>query len=177
MKKYYSQVHQLGYIVRNMKESMEYYGKIYSIKQWYRAVNKPVGQLYYHGKSFIDNGYEVVIGYCGRTEIELITTGGDVENIYTEFIKRHGYGLHHFCFFVKDIDPYIKEYQYRGWKLAQHGCINGKRTKSRFAYMVPPDDTNNTIVEFGETHLGPFKMTRNKLNMLIGVLTGDAEKL
>ena len=47
MKMKFKRVHQLGYVVEDMEKAMDEYGKIYGIKKWYRAVNNPVGQLYY----------------------------------------------------------------------------------------------------------------------------------
>ena len=102
---------------------------------------------------------------------------GGAENIYTAFIRAHGYGLHHFCFFVRDIKPYVAEYEKRGWVVTQNGVINGKSTKSHFAYLTRPGDETGTVVEFGDTHWGFLRMTRSKLNMALGVLTGNAVRI
>ena len=159
MKMKFKRVHQLGYVVEDMDKAMDEYGKIYGIKAWYRAVNEPVGQLYYKGQPFTDPGYDVVLGYCGKTEIELITTGG-AENIYTAFIRAHGYGLHHFCFFVRDIKPYVAEYEKRGWVVTQNGVINGKSTKSHFAYLTRPNGKRRAHPLKKRTRLRPFAKPR-----------------
>lgn len=176
MKKY-SNVHQLGFIVKDMEKAMDYYGKIYHIKKWYGVVNEPQGKLYYKGKEFSDDGYDMRLGYCGKTEIELITTNAE-ENIYTEFLKKCGEGLHHISFFVKDVKKSIAEYEQLGFEVVQNGTINGKSMISEFAYMRQKGDEGfENIVEVCSVKTkGGLSMTRKSWNIGFGVVTGDLYK-
>ena len=172
----FSNVHQLGFVVENLREAMKEYGEIYGIKQWYGVVNKPQGQLYYKGKPFFDRGYRMAIGYCGRTEIELITTGAD-ENIYTEFLKKHGPGLHHICFFVKDIDEWLTRYKKRGYEVIQNGTTNGKASVARFAYLRKKGKPDSDIIEFCDVRTYGIPVSRAFWNIGLGLLTKDLVKL
>lgn len=175
--KSYGRVHQIGFVVEDMKKAMKEYGDIYHIKQWFRAVNQPPGKIFYKGKEIEDKGFDAMIGYCGKTEIELITTSCK-ENIYSTFLREQGPGLHHICFFVNDIDKSIREYEAQGFEVLQHGEMVGKTTVSRYVYLVKPGEKFSRIVELGQTKLfGKFTMMRSYLGMWLGVLTGDAQKM
>ncbi len=172
----FSNVHQLGFVVADLAQAMKEYGEIYRIKQWYGVVNEPRGPLFYKGRPFEDDGYAMAIGYCGRTEIELITTAAK-ENIYTGFLREHGPGLHHVSFFVRDIGEWVERYKARGFEVVQNGETNGKTMKARFAYMRRAGDERGDIVEFCDVHAGKIPLRRAAWNIGLGVLTGDLVKL
>lgn len=176
MKKF-SRVHQLGFVVRDMDKAMYEYGRIYKIKKWYGVVNNPKGKLYYKGKEFTDEGYDMRIGYSGATEIELITTAvGD--NIYGGFLSKCGEGLHHVSFFVRNIAPYVEEYKKMGFEIIQNGTINGKTLITKFAYLSKPDEGYTRIVEFSEVKTkGGLSLGRNRFNIGLGALTGNLYKV
>lgn len=170
----YAHVHQLGFVVEDMKAAIREYGAIYKVKKWYRPVNSPQGELFYKGERFEDSGYEMAIGFSGKTEIELITTAAK-ENIYTGFLRENGPGLHHISFFVKDLDAAVREYEGLGFEVTQNGSINGKSMLTRFAYMTKPGRGYGNIVEFSEVSMGGMKVMRSPANMWFGVLTGNVE--
>lgn len=169
-------VDQIGFIVDDMEKAMREYGAIYHIKHWFRAVNTPPGKIFYNGEEIQDPGFDACIGYCGRTEIELITTSHP-DNLYGAFLREQGPGLHHFCFFVKDINKVIKEYEAQGFNVIQRGSMNGKHMVSYYAYLVKPGEKFSRIVELGETKLGPISLRRTPLRLWLGILTGDSKRL
>ncbi len=173
--KRFSNVHQLGFVVTDLNKAMAEYGARYRVRQWYGVVNEPMGELFYNGQPFTDQGYAMAIGYCGRTEIELITTSAQ-QNIYTEFLQEHGPGLHHISFFVDDIDKWIPQYKAIGYEVIQNGSTNGKTMKARFAYMRRVDQSKGDIIEFCDVHSGPIALRRTWWNIGLGVLTKDLIK-
>lgn len=176
--KRYKRVNQLGFVVPDMEEGMKKYGEIYKIKKWYRPVNEPQGELFFEGKPFKDPRYDMAIGYCGKTEIELITVG-DVDNLYSRFLKINpNGGLHHISFFVKDLAKWIEEYKALGFEVTQNGVVNGKHSKCYFAYMTKKGDNLGCIVEGAELRLGKMRLkSRNAFSLKLGLLTKDTIKL
>ncbi len=174
----YRMVNQLGFVVPDMEEGMDKYGQVYGIKKWYRPTNDPHGELFFEGEPFEDERYDMAIGYCGRTEIELITAG-DVDNIYTRYLEKNpAGGLHHISFFVRDLDGWVKEYEAMGFRKTQYGTVNGKRSKCRFAYMTRPGDGLGCIVEGAELTLGKLRLPgRGPFSFILGLLTGDTARL
>lgn len=173
----YSCVNQLGFVVPDLKEAMRLYGKIYGVKRWYHPINKPVGESYFEGKPYNDPEFDIAIGYCGKTEIELIHVG-KVDNLYSRFLKeRPAGGLHHISFFVKDLDAWIEEYRQMGFELSQNGVTNGRSTKCRYAYMTRPEQGLGCIVEAAEMNMGKITMgSRGAFSMWLGLFTGDTKR-
>ena len=171
-------VSQLGFVVPDLEAGMDFYGAVYHIRKWYRPTNEPQGQLYFQGKPFSDPGYDMAIGHCGKTEIELISVGA-VDNIYSRFLQANPTGgLHHISFFVKDLDKWVAEYQALGFSVVQNGHLNGRRTQCRFAYMARPGDGFGCIVEAAELRLGRLRLPgRGPLSFRLGTLTGDTTRL
>ena len=174
----YSMVNQLGFVVPDMEKGMDFYGAAYNIKKWFRPTNDPHGELFFKGKPFEDEKYDMALGYCGRTEIELITVG-DVDNLYSRYLKMNpAGGLHHISFFVRDLDKWIEEYKAKGYEVTQNGVVNGKRSKCRFAYMTRPDNELGCIVEGAELSLGKLRLPgRGLWSLILGLRTGDTTKL
>ncbi|MBR3358419.1 MAG: VOC family protein [Solobacterium sp.] len=171
----YSHVHQLGFVVRDMEKAMEEYGKIYHIKTWYRAGKRLDDEMYYMGKRIADPGFDLIVGYCGNTEIELITTTAD-EGLYAAFLKEGREGLHHVSFFVNDLAAAVKEYEGYGFQVVQNGYMTGKTERTYYAYMARPGEGAGRIIEFSSTvFFGRLPLQRNRRNMFAGVLTGNAE--
>ena len=154
----YNRVHQLGFVVPDMEAAMDFYGAVYGVKRWYRPVNEPQGELFFEGRPFSDPGYDMAIGYCGKTEIELITVG-KVDNLYSRYLAQNpAGGLHHISFFVRNLDAWVEEYKAKGFRVTQNGLVNGKRSKCRFAYMTRPAEGLSCIVEGAELRLGRLRL-------------------
>lgn len=171
----YPFVHQIGFVVKDMEKAMEEYGRIYHIKTWYRAGKRPDDEMYYMGKRIRDPGFDLIVGYCGNTEIELITTAAE-ESLYANFLKAGREGLHHISFFVNDLDAAIAEYKGYGFEVVQNGFMTGKTERTDYAYMAKPGEEFGRIVEFSSTKFfGKIPLQRGSRNMFAGVLTGNAE--
>ena len=178
MKHTYSMIHQLGFVVPDLEAGMDQYGAAYRIRRWYRPVNEPRGPLWFMGQPFSDPRYDTAIGYCGKTEIELITVG-HVDNLYSRFLAAHpDGGLHHVSFFVRDLDRWVEAQRQQGFEVAQNGQLNGRRTVCRFAYMTRPGDGHGCIMEASELRLGRLRLPgRGPFSLWLGTLTGDAVRL
>ncbi|MDO4552946.1 MAG: VOC family protein [Bacillota bacterium] len=172
--KAYSLVHQLGFVVEDIDRAMEDLGREYRVAKWYRPANSTPEEMYYEGKK-IDIRSEAVIGYCGKTEIEIISfTGGD-ENLYSIGLEENGPGFHHVSFFVKDMEAALKEYEALGYRRTQWGVMTGKSTVTRYEYLTKPGQLSRSIIELNETKMGKRAIIRGSRDCAIGVKFGDME--
>jgi glyoxalase/bleomycin resistance protein/dioxygenase superfamily protein len=73
----------------------------------------------YRGKP-IDHTFIVAVLWNRTTQLELIQPLVGT-NIYTEFLDRHGDGLHHVKEWVDDCQKALKEYRNRGIEVIQSG--------------------------------------------------------
>jgi len=172
----YKCVHQLGFVVPDLKKAMDFYGQVYGVKHWFEAVNKPAGEIFFEGKPCPDPDFKVIIGYCGKTEIELIHVG-NVDNLYSRYLKINpAGGLHHVSFFVKDLDQFIADYKAMGFEVTQNGVTNGRSTKCRYAYMTRKEEGLGCIVEAAEMNMGKINVpSRSAIALWASVLTGDTK--
>lgn len=175
--KRYPLVHQLGFVVDDMEKAMDEYGRIYHIKKWYRTACRPEDDMFFHGRKISDPGFVLNIGYCGKTEIELITTAAE-ESLYANFLREHGPGLHHISFFTKNLDRDVEEMKRQGFEVVQNGVMTGPTTTTHYAYLARPGEGYSRIVEFSASKMfGIFRFVRGRHVTGFGCLTGDLTRV
>lgn len=173
----YSRINQLGFIVENMEKAIRDYSKIYHIKRWYHAANEMKDSIYYKGKKIKDDGFDVVIGYSGNLEIELITSTAE-ENIYVNFLRENGPGLHHVSYFVSNLDQAVKDYQSIGFELVQNGAMGNRSVVTRYAYLRPPNSRYGNIVELQQSRMfDMITIYRNGFLTWAGTFLGGAQRI
>jgi len=173
----YPRIHQLGFIVENMEQAIRDYSKIYHIKRWYHAANDMKDQTYYKGKKIKDDGFDVVIGYSGSLEIELIASTAE-DNIYVNFLRENGPGLHHVSYFVSNLDQAIKDYQDIGFELVQSCTMGNWSVVTRVAYLRPPKSRYGNIVEVQQTKMfDKITVYRNPFLTWAGTFMGGAKRI
>lgn len=173
----YPRVHQLGFVVEDMEKAMYEYAKIYHVKKWYRAANDPPGKVFYKGQYAPDEGFYLVIGYCGNTEIELITSTAK-DNIYVDFLRENGPGFHHISYFVSNLDQGVQDYLDIGFEVVQTGSLGSKTVQTRNVYLKRPEDHYGNIIEIQETRLLKiFPVYRSSFMTWIGSFTGGSLRI
>ncbi len=168
-------VGQIGIVVRNMGAVLPQYARLLNVNPWFRS--KTVEQeVTYRGKK-ISMDLDLLLGYSGRMEVELIGVGSEEENIYTEVLRKGG-GLHHLGFFVSDFDRRMLTLKNTGVKVLQQGRIaTGGGSITQYAYLNTVEQCG-VILELIESKLkGRIPVPHTKFMMGIGSLTGDVEKL
>lgn len=122
----FSNTLQISLTVRDVKETARKYEKLLGIMPWqmihYDSSN--VSLMKYCGRRL---DYAMDIGVCvyGDAEIELVESAGG-ENIYADFLKEHGEGLHHICFDTEDFDRADRAMAACGFPKVQEGIIENE---------------------------------------------------
>lgn len=96
----------IGFIVKDLEKSMEYYSRLFSLKSWYRPKNFLV-EYTYKGKE-VKIKLEIANGYMSGLGVELMEAKSADENVYTRFLEEHGQGLHHTAWQVKDLEKQME---------------------------------------------------------------------
>jgi len=122
----FTDVLQVGIVVKNIEESVRRYADEYGIEPW---------KIYYfdhnHVKNMVIKGepkeyaMKVALANIGKVEIELIEPKDD-KSIYAEFLKLHGEGMHHLAFKVENYDNTVDFFYKKGEKIFQGGEWNGE---------------------------------------------------
>lgn len=132
---------QIGLVVASIEQSIDAYSTLLGWGQ-FEVFQHKYTELIYRGKpgSF---RYRVALGQISTTlQLEFIENI-EGESIYTEFLRAHGEGVHHFGFTVQDIDRRIEAMKELGIDVLQ----SGKRPGRSFAYM-DTEPLVGTIIEF-----------------------------
>ena len=112
---------QVGVVVRNLDEAVKKYEDIYGIGPW--AINvldsSNVNGMTVHGKRQ-DFAIRVGFAFVGNTQWELIEPLDD-KSIYSDFLGKHGEGLHHVAFGVENHDEVVSDLGKKGVEVIQSG--------------------------------------------------------
>jgi hypothetical protein len=170
-----SRVGQVGMVVRNARRSAEHFSRLYNIRPWYLAqfTHK---ETFYRGRP-IDLDAEILMGFCGGVEIELIQMNNDVENIYSDILKKQDGGIHHVGFFISRYDEKVAEAQARGAKPLQWGTLKTKGgAVTRYMYF-DTIETCGTVTEYIETKFLGLCIPHLPFMVRFSGLTGDVRRL
>jgi len=132
-----TEINQIAIVVRDLQKTMEYYWNTLGIGPWdiYTFQAPLVTDMTYHGKP-AQYRMKLALTMVGSVMLELIEPlEGD--NIYSDFMKEHGEGLHHLGFFVKNMDETVQTMEKEGFPCLQSGHFDG----GGYGYL----DTVNTL--------------------------------
>ena len=164
----------IGIVVENIEEAKERYSKLMGIKKWYRLVSPSPITLLYNGEKRESN-VTLYFGGKGATKLELIETKGE-PNIYTEFLMRHGEGIHHIMYNVKNLNKAISECEKEGLKVLQSSSFKSAGATISYAYVGKSD--SSVIFELIETDIGfGIKKGDMPFEMITGRLTGNYKRV
>jgi hypothetical protein len=151
---------QVCVVVEDLDKAVENYWKMFGIGPWhFYTYGKPlVKEMSYHGKP-AEYKMRLALSYIGPLRIELIeTVEGDT--IYDDFVKEHGYGVHHFGVLVEDMGSALDAARSYGLSMTQDGSGFGLDGDGHYAYLDTEDKIGVTIelIERPERRAKPEKV-------------------
>jgi methylmalonyl-CoA/ethylmalonyl-CoA epimerase len=132
---------QVALVVKDLDRAVEQYWKLFRIGPWHiYTYGKPlIKKMSYRGKP-ADYRLRIGLAWIGSLRIELIQPlGGD--SVFNEFIREHGYGVHHFGVLVQNMEEAIARAKSEGLEMIMDGSGFGKLGDGHYAYL----DTENKI--------------------------------
>ena len=130
-----SGIAQVAILVNDLDEAVENYWTLFGIGPWhFYTYEKPlVRQMSYHGQP-ADYQMRIALSQIGPMRIELIEAK-EGDSIYADFIKEHGYGVHHFGILVEDMNAALAQTDSAGINMIQDGSGFGLDGDGHFAYL------------------------------------------
>ncbi len=170
----FGKIGHIGIVVKDIEVARQHYGDMLNIKTWYEMVYDDGIDLYYHGQKS-NSSAKLYFGGNGHTVIELIETSGE-ENIYTNFLKNNGEGIHHIQYYVKNLQKAIEHAKSNGLSVFQNASFMSGGAKIDYAYVGKSE--TDTIFELIEVTL-PLGIKKGDLpfELKIGCLTGSYKRL
>jgi len=116
----------VGIVVHDLDKSMENYQNAFGIGPWGIMNIDPsiFSDMTYHGRP-VQHRFRAAFAMVGPLQLELIQpVEGD--NIFSDFLKEHGEGLHHLGHFrVGNLDAAIETFEKAGFPCLQSGRYPG----------------------------------------------------
>lgn len=133
-------ISQIALIVEDLEKTIENYWRFFGIGPWeIYTYEKPfVKRMTYKNKP-TNARWRIAMAWIGSLNIELIEVISKGDNIFYEFVKKHGYGLHHIGINVDNAEKAIKKAEDLGIKMIQDGSGFGIDDDGHFAYLETQD--------------------------------------
>ncbi|MCV7377336.1 lactoylglutathione lyase [Mycobacterium alsense] len=129
---------QIAWVTRDLDATETALTGLLGVRKWVRIpdVHFPPDACSYHGKP-ADFVASISLSYLGDTQLELISPVRG-ENIYSDFLRESGPGLHHICVEAESpaqFDAALADVAERGAAVVQQGVMPGG---IQFAYVSAP---------------------------------------
>jgi len=138
-------VAQVALVVEDLDRTVQSYWELFGIGPWHMyTYGKPlVKEMSYHGEPS-EHSMRIALSYLGPLRIELIEVqGGDT--VYADFVREHGYGVHHFGVLVEDMSTALSGAEEAGLEMTQDGSGFGRDGDGHYAYLDTEDRLGVTI--------------------------------
>lgn len=131
---------QIALIVKNLDETVENYWHTFGIGPWhFYTYKRPLLSMSrYYGKD-VENAIRIALSNFGPTRIELIEIK-EGATIHEDFIREHGYGVHHLGILVEDMPAALEEARRAGFEVIQEGAGFGPDGDGHYAYLSTEQD-------------------------------------
>jgi methylmalonyl-CoA/ethylmalonyl-CoA epimerase len=136
---------QVGLVVRDLDRTVACYWKQYGIGPWhfYTYRQPMVSQMTYRGQP-ADYAMRIALAWIGPLRIELIEMAGG-DSVYADFVREHGYGVHHFGVLVDDMDAALAQAAAAGLTMTMDGAGFGRDGDGHYAYLDTEEDLGTTL--------------------------------
>jgi hypothetical protein len=128
-------VAQIALVVEDLDRTVKAYAERFGIGPWhFYTYGKPlVKRMTRHGKP-AEYRMRVALSYIGDMRIELIQPlEGDT--VYAEFVRNHGYGVHHIGVLTDNMAESLEEASEAGLAMTQDGAGFGPDDDGHYAYL------------------------------------------
>ena len=141
----FGQIAQIGYVVRDIRASMDHWVQ-HGVGPWFYVDRVQTDYFRHRG---VDSGMEmsVAVANSGGVQIELIQQRNDAPSVYKEFLDAGREGMQHVAYWTTDYQTLYDRAIALGYKVVQEGSIGGE--KGRFAYLDTETD-QGTVIEISD---------------------------
>ncbi len=138
-------VAQVGFVVKDLDATVESWSRLFGIGPWhFYTYGRPlVKEMSYRGEP-AEYRMRLALANVGSLRVELIQPlEGDT--VYADFVRDHGYGMHHFGLLTDDIEASLAQAREAGLVMIMDGSGFGKDGDGRYAYLDTEEALGTTI--------------------------------
>ncbi|SEP83242.1 Glyoxalase/Bleomycin resistance protein/Dioxygenase superfamily protein [Faunimonas pinastri] len=145
MSRFLGQIRQLGYVVDDIEQAMDYWSRVLGVGPFFYNERVPIENYRYRGEAY-DVHNSVALANSGFMQVELIQTRNDAPSMYRDFKQASGTGLQHVAYWTESFDEDVVRLTGQGFEIAMSGEVG---RNGRFVYF----DTEyhpGTVIELSE---------------------------
>jgi len=122
---------QIGIIVRDIEAVSQAYADFFGVEkpQWSWTAGYEKAHTTFYGQPSQARA-KLAFFDMGSVQLELIEPDEN-PSTWREFLEKHGEGVHHIAFVIKDMDGKLQKLEHNGMGLIQRGDYEG----GRYAYI------------------------------------------
>jgi len=128
------QIDQICFVVEDLDAAITHYSRLFDARHWreYQYGPETVPELGYADREGTFS-FRLALSDCDP-QVELIQSLCG-PSIYSDWVERHGYGLHHLGFFTSDMAGRVRDLEELGLRVSQWGRGNGLDGDGGFTYF------------------------------------------
>jgi len=131
MSRHLGQIRQLGYVVPDIEEAMEWWSEVMGVGPFFYNPRVPIEDYRYQGLSYeVENS--VALANSGFIQVELIQMRNDAPSMYRDFLRAGHTGLQHVAYWTVDYDRDLALMQAQGFAVKMSGQVG---SDGRFCYF------------------------------------------
>lgn len=149
MSRFFGQIRQAGYVVRDIEAAMAYWSDVLGIGPWFYNERVPIRNYRFRGQAY-DVHNSVALANSGPLQMELIQTRNGVPSMYREFLDAGHVGLQHVAYWTQSYDADLARLEGQGFEPVMSGEVG---EKGRFVYFDQgshPGVHPGTVIELSE---------------------------
>ncbi|MER6082813.1 VOC family protein [Streptomyces sp. NPDC001833] len=143
MSRIFGQIAQIGYVVRDLHASMEFWVS-QGVGPWFYQEPVSLDWFTYRG---VESGMRMAaaVANSGDVQIELIQPLNDEPSLYKDFLDADNEGAQHVAYWTDDYQELYDRALSLGYTVAQEGSVQG----GRFAYL-DTETHPGTVIEISD---------------------------
>jgi methylmalonyl-CoA/ethylmalonyl-CoA epimerase len=136
---------QVALVVKDLDKAVEAYWKVFGIGPWhFYTYGKPLVKHMTRRGQPAEYKMRLALAWIGPLRIELIEQM-EGDTVYSEFIEKHGYGVHHFGLQVENMKEAIAQAEAAGLRMTMDGAGFGLDGDGHYAYLDTEDLIGTTL--------------------------------
>jgi catechol 2,3-dioxygenase-like lactoylglutathione lyase family enzyme len=145
MSRFFGEVRQIGYVVRDIEAAMKYWSETLGIGPWFYAPKIIDQHFEYKGKpSPIERA--VALANSGFMQMELVQQLNDAPSMYLDFLRAGHTGAQHFAYWTTNFDADLKRLLAQGLTVGMNGSVGAGGRYVYFETEFHP----GTVIELSE---------------------------
>jgi hypothetical protein len=145
MSRFFGEVRQIGYVVRDIEAAMRHWYQVLGIGPWFYAPKITDQDFAYKGKpSAIERS--VALANSGFLQMELVQQRNEAPSMYHDFLRAGHTGAQHVAYWTTNFDADLERHLARGLTIGMSGKVGDGGRYVYFETEFHP----GTVVELSE---------------------------